>query len=191
VYLRPVDVDKFGDVWEYRPAEHKTANREQDRIVYIGPRGQDILRPYLLRGAEEFCFSPRDSEEKRRAIRYEARLTPMSCGNTIGTNRVRRPKRVVGQRYTPQSYLYAVRRACDRAFPVPDDIADDVAAAEKWRSDHRWSPNRLRHALATKVRREFDIEAAKVLLGHSQINISGHYAEQDRRRAIEVSKRIG
>jgi integrase len=192
VILRPCDVDRSGDVWEYRPVEHKTANRDQDRIIYIGPRGQAVLRQYLLRDTEAFCFSPRDSEAKRLADRHEARKVPLSCGNRPGTNRVRhKPQRRAGQRYTPQSYLYAVRRACDKAFPVPADIADDAAAVEKWHRDHRWSPNRLRHALATKVRREFDIESAKVLLGHSQINMSGHYAEQDRRRAIEVAKKIG
>jgi integrase len=190
--LRPCDVDRSGEIWEFRPVEHKNANREQDRIVYVGPKGQGILLPYLLRDSEAFCFSPSDSEAKRLAARHEARKTPLSCGNSIGTNRVRHmARRRAGDRYTPQSYNYAVRRACDRAFPVPEDIAEDPQAVKAWHADHRWSPNRLRHAMATKVRREFDIESAKVLLGHSQVNMSGHYAEQDRRRAIEVAKQIG
>jgi integrase len=191
VIMRPADIDRSGPVWEYRPTTHKNANREQDRIVYIGPRAQEILRPYLLRDSEAFCFSPADSEAKRRAGLHEARRTPMSCGNRPGSNRTAKPKRKAGERYTPQSYLVAVRRACDRAFPVPDDLADDPAAAEKWRADHRWSPNQLRHAMATRVRREAGIEAAKTLLGHSQLNTTGIYAEQDRQRAIEVAKMIG
>jgi integrase len=189
--IRPCDVDRTGEVWEYHPTEHKNANREQDRIVYIGPHGQDILRPFLLRSAETFCFSPRDSETKRRAAVHAQRRTPLSCGNVPGSNRKQRPKRQAGERYTPQSYLYAVRRACDRAFPVPKDIADDPVAVAKWRNDHRWRPNQLRHSLATRVRREFDIESAKVLLGHSQVNMSGHYAELDRQRAIKVAREIG
>jgi integrase len=190
--VRPCDVDRSGEVWEYKPAEHKNANREQDRIVYIGPRGQDILRPYLLRAADAYCFSPRDSEAKRLAERYAARKTPLSCGNVPGSHRVRhKPMVRAGERYTPQSYLYAVRRACEKAFPVPVEIADDPAAVEAWHHDHRWSPNQLKHAMGTRVRREFDIDAAKTLLGHSQLNTTGIYAEQDRRRAIEVAKRIG
>ena len=46
--LRPCDVDRTSDVWEYRPVEHKTSHRDQDRIVCIGPIGQEILRPFLL-----------------------------------------------------------------------------------------------------------------------------------------------
>jgi integrase len=192
VILRPCDVDRSGDVWEYRPAEHKNAHRELDRVVYIGPRGQEILRPYLLRGAEAFCFSPLESEASRRAATHAARKSPLSCGDKPGTNRVRhKPKRRAGEQYTPQSYLRAVKRACDQAFPVPDEFADDPGASTDWQTKHRWSPNRLRHALATKVRREFDIDAAKTLLGHTQLNTTGIYAEQDRRRAIEVAKMIG
>jgi integrase len=189
--MRPCDVDRTREVWEFRPGEHKNTNREQDRIVYVGPKGQTILRPYLLRNSEAFCFSPRDSECKRRGAAHAARRTPITCGNVPGSNRKRRPKRQPGDRYTPQSYLYAVRRACDKAFPVPKEIADDTAAAATWRKEHRWRTSQLRHGLASRVRREFDIESVKVLLGHSQVNMSGHYAELDRRRAIKVAKAIG
>jgi integrase len=189
--IRPADIDRSGDVWQYQPSEHKNQNREQERIVYIGPRAQEILCPYLLRDAEAFCFSPADSEAKRRAALHEARRTPLSCGNRPGTNRKARPQRKVGERYTPQSYLVAVRRACDRAAPVPGELADDPIAVAKWQREHRWSPNQLRHQMATRVRREAGIDAAKTLLGHSQLNTTGIYAEQDRQLAIEVSRKIG
>jgi hypothetical protein len=45
--------------------------------------------------------------------------------------------------------------------------------------------------MATKVRRDFGIESAKVLFGNSQVNVTGHYAEQDRKRAVHVAKLIG
>ncbi|MFO1095031.1 MAG: hypothetical protein U0992_17250 [Planctomycetaceae bacterium] len=53
------------DVWLYRPDTHKTEHHERDRIIPIGPKGQDILRPYLLREKETHCFRPVDSEEAR------------------------------------------------------------------------------------------------------------------------------
>ncbi len=146
--MRPADIDRTADVWQYQPTQHKNQNREQERIVYIGPRAQEILRPYLLRDSEAFCFSPADSEAKRRAELHLARKTPLSCGNRPGS-KVPRTKRQVGERYTPQSYLVAVRRASDKAFPVPDDLADDPEAVAKWEREHRWSPNQLRHAMAT------------------------------------------
>ena len=189
--LRPADLDRSGDVWEYRPAEHKNAHRGQERTVYLGPQAQDVLRPYLLRPADAFCFCPREAEARRRAEVSEHRKTPLSCGNRAGTNRQRRPRRRPGDRYTPGSYQYAVRRACDKAFPASKEVADDPMALTAWQAKHRWTPHQLRHGLATKVRREFDIEAAKTLLGHSQINTTGIYAEQDRRRAIEVVRLIG
>jgi site-specific recombinase XerD len=65
------------------------------------------------------------------------------------------------------------------------------AAAKKWRKEHRWSPNQLRHSLGTKARKEFGIETAKVLLGHSQLSTTGIYAEQDKQRAVEAARRIG
>jgi integrase len=189
--LRPADIDRSTDVWQYQPSQHKNQNREMERTVFIGPLGQEILRPYLLRDAEAFCFSPADSEAKRRAAQHEARTTPLSCGNKPGTNRKAKPKRKVGERYNPQSYLTAVRRACDSAFTVPDDLAEDAEAIAKWQREHRWSPNQLRHSMATRVRREAGIEVVKTLLGHSQLNTSGIYAENDQQRAIEVVRMIG
>jgi integrase len=191
VILRPCDIDRSGDMWEYRPAEHKNAHRDQERTVYLGPQAQDVLRPYLLRPADAYCFSPREVERQRRAQLSANRKTPLSCGNRPGTNRRRNAKRPPGDRYTTASYHYAIRRACDKAFPVPEDLNDDKSAIAEWRKSHRWTPHQLRHGLATKVRRDFDIESAKVLLGHSQINTTGIYAEQDRRKAIEVTRLIG
>jgi integrase len=189
--LRPGDVDRSGEVWEYVPAEHKTAHHEHERLICIGPRGQDILRPYLLRAADAYCFSPKESAAWHRSQRHEARKTPLSCGNVPGSNVKRKPKRSPRDRYDVAAYRRAIHRACDDAFPVPEDIAGDPAAVEKWQSDHRWSPHQLRHSMATRVRKEFDLEAAKAVLGHSAANISGIYAEIDRQRAVEVAKRIG
>ena len=47
--LRPCDVDTAGPVWQYRPSHHKTNHKGKERVVFIGPKGQDVLRPYLLR----------------------------------------------------------------------------------------------------------------------------------------------
>jgi integrase len=191
VIIRPADVDRSSDVWEYRPADHKTAHVGKDRTVYLGPKAQDVLRPFLLRAAEAYCFSPVEAMREHQAARAANRKTPLSCGNRAGTNRQRKPKRSPAERYTTLSYAAAVRRGCERAFPVPDELTADPAAAATWQREHRWAPNQLRHSLATRVRREFDLDAAKTLLGHSQIGTTQLYAEKDRRRAIEVIRQIG
>jgi integrase len=189
--LRPGDLDRSGEVWEYSPMQHKGELYDRERCIYIGSKGQHALLPFLLRPAESFCFSPADSMAWHRAERHAARRTAQSCGNSIGTNRKRRPKRSPGDKYDVASYRRAIHRACDLAFRAPAEIEGDKSAIEKWQSDHRWSPHQLRHSMATQVRKEFDIEAAKAVLGRAATNVTGIYAEADRQRAIEVAKLIG
>lgn len=45
--MRVGEVDTTGAVWLYRPRCHKNSWRGHDRVVTIGPQGQDILRLFL------------------------------------------------------------------------------------------------------------------------------------------------
>lgn len=205
--LRPCDVDMSGEVWLYRPETHKTEHHGRERIIPIGPKGQDILRPYLLREKESHCFSPADSERKRREELHECRSTPLSYGNRPGTNRKRKPKRSAGEQYTADSYRRAIHRACDLAFPAPEPLCrrnDETQGAwldrltekqraelEKWQSEHRWSPNRLRHSAGTEIRKRFGLEAAQVILGHASADVTQVYAERDLQRAVEIMREVG
>ena len=76
--LRPCDVDTSEAVWSYRPESHKTEHHGRDRVIFIGPKGQDVLRPYLLRDKTAYCFVPAESERKRNAMRRENRQSPMT-----------------------------------------------------------------------------------------------------------------
>ena len=205
--LRPCDVDMSGDVWLYRPESHKTEHHDRDRIIAIGPKAQDVLRPYLLRDEQTYCFAPSDSERKRRRAQHEQRVTPLKYGNRPGTNRKRKPKVSVGDCYTNDSYRRAVHRACDLAFPADEPLAQrpkETAKAwrerltneqreelQRWQSSHRWSPNQLRHAAATEIRRQFGLEAAQVTLGHSNANVTQIYAERDLSKAAEIMRQVG
>ena len=60
--MRPGDIDRSGEVWKYTPAEHKTEHHGHRRLIIIGPKGQAILHPYLLRSKEAYCFSPQEAE---------------------------------------------------------------------------------------------------------------------------------
>ena len=66
--LRPCDVDTSGEVWAYRPESHKTEHHGRDRVIFLGPKAQDVLRPYLLRDKTAYCFVPAESERKRNAL---------------------------------------------------------------------------------------------------------------------------
>lgn len=54
--MRPCDVERTGDVWIYRPETHKTEHQDQLQVIFIGPRAQSILAPYLGRQLTEYCF---------------------------------------------------------------------------------------------------------------------------------------
>ena len=34
------DIEMSGEVWEYRPQEHKTKHHGRQRLIFIGPKGQ-------------------------------------------------------------------------------------------------------------------------------------------------------
>ncbi len=205
--MRPADIDRTGEVWQYRPKSHKTAYRGRERIIFVGPQGQAILLRYLARDAEAFCFAPCDSEAKRRAAVHTVRVTPLSCGNRPGTNRRRKPQHRPGDQYLVDAYRRAIHRACDAAFPPPGDLAQrpgetfaawqrrltDQQRAElrQWQSDHRWSPNRLRHSAATEIRRRFGLDAAATILGHAKADVTQVYAERDYAKAADVARQIG
>jgi integrase len=187
--IRPMDVDRSGEVWVYRPASHKTEHHGKERFIFIGPKAQSVLMPYLLRPADAYCFSPADSEKQRLAELHAARVTPMSCGNKPGSNRVRRAKKRPGDRYTKDSYNRAITRAITAANAARKKAAAEIGVQPVLLAS--WSPNRLRHAAATEVRRQFGLEAAQVTLGHSKANTTEIYAERDHDLARTVALRIG
>jgi len=43
--IRPIDVDRSGEVWTYRPESHKTEHHGRQRIIYVGPQAQEVLAP--------------------------------------------------------------------------------------------------------------------------------------------------
>ena len=197
--LRPRDLDRSGDVWIFRPQWHKTEHHGRGRIVLIGPQAQAILLRYLARDADMYCFRPVDSEAKRRAAQHAVRKTLLSHGNRPGTNVKRHPRVQPGDRYDVAAYRRAIHRACDLAFCHPEMLgvnerelsASQLIELKKWRSSHRWSPNRLRHAAATTIRKQFGLEAAQVILGHAAANITELYAERDLAKGVEVARLLG
>jgi integrase len=187
--LRPADIDRSEDIWWFVPLEHKTEHHGRQRVITIGLRAQEIIRPFLDRDDEAFCFSPCDSEVQRRAKQHAARKTSLKQGHRPGTNRKEAPKRRPKERYTNDSYRRAIHRACDAAFPPPKEMPE--TEVKKWQSEHRWSPNQLRHSAATEIRKRFGLEAASVILGHSNPSVTLTYAERDLQQAAEIMREIG
>jgi integrase len=187
--MRTCDIDTTGPVWTYKPASHKTAHHGHQRTIFIGPKAQQVLRPFLKPlNPTAYLFSPRESEADRRAALSDARKTPPCCGNSVGSNRKRRPKKQPGERYSSGSYRKAVIHATDRAdlwAKAGMVIENDVRIVP------RWHLHQLRHGFASLVRRDFNLDSARTLLGHRTATVTETYSEPDMAHARSVVAVIG
>jgi integrase len=177
VGMRAIDIDRSGLIWEYRPPHHKTEHHEdngmdRERIVFLGPRAQTLLKPHLTLNVTDYLFSPIRSESIRNALRRDTRQSPMtpSQARRRARGRKRAPLRDL---YDVASYRRAIRRACEAAG-VP-----------------LWSPNQLRHSRGTEIRKRYGLEASQAVLGHSELGVTQVYAEVDREAARRVMAEIG
>jgi integrase len=170
--MRAIDLTMTGAVWTYRPESHKNKHRGLDRVIYLGPQAQGIIKPFLTTNLEGYLFSPRAYVEELHRRRAEGRKTKRTPSEAM-RRRKAKPKRAPGERYNRRSYYYAVLRACKKAN-VPG-----------------WSPLQLRHAAATSIRARYGLEAAKAILGHSRVETAEIYAARDLGRAKEIMREIG
>ena len=65
------------------------------------------------------------------------------------------------------------------------------AELRKWIADHRWHPHQLRHSAATRLRREYGLEAAQVILGHKTLTVTQVYAEKNVEAAARIMSEVG
>jgi len=181
ISVRACDLDTSGEIWIYMPESHKTQHHGKARVICIGPAGQTVLQEHMTTDLQAYVFGTVKSGGKKP--------------------------------YRRDSYTNAIVRGCELAFDMPDElryVSRHVARqksltneerealrvkllkeAAKWRAEHCWSPNQLRHNFATRARREFGIEAARVTLGHSSAVTSEIYAERDLDAARAVVAKIG
>ena len=54
--MRRGDIDTSGDVWRYVPSNHKTEHKGRERAIFLGPRAQAILAPFMERDAADHLF---------------------------------------------------------------------------------------------------------------------------------------
>jgi integrase len=181
VQMRAIDIDMTGPVWEYRPPRYKTEhhNEENDpdreRVVYLGPKAQALLKPYLTLNVTGYLFSPKRSEAERLAKRHQERKTPPWESHQKYQERKRKARKraPMRERYDVASYRRAIRRACLRAaIPI-------------------WFPLQLRHTRGTEIRKRYGLEASQAALGHRELGSTQVYAEVDQEVARKVMAEIG
>ena len=209
--MRAIDINMQGKIWEYRPHSHKTEHHEKERVIFLGPHAQEIIKPWLKADLHAYLFSPKDARAWSEARRVKNRKTPKP---KMGRKkpRKRQPMRVPGDRYDNHAYDHAIRRGCQLAFGMPPQLRNIpsakkvaggkakidaaerkrlLALATEWRRKNCWHPNQLRHTAATRIRAAYGIELARIILGHSSAVTSEIYAEIDREKAKEVMAKMG
>jgi integrase len=205
--LRRSDIDIGGAIWLYQPTQHKGTWRGKSRTVAIGPKAQELLKEFFAPNITDYLFSPQRAVKEVIAERAEKRKTPRWPSHMKRNVDKRKNTRKLKERYTKGSYELAVDRGCDRAFPAPDPLgqregetiatwnarltAEQKTELKAWQKSHRWSPNQLRHAHGTKVRKAFGLEAAGAALGHSKMSATEVYAERDAQLAATVAAKLG
>ena len=164
--LRPCDLTEGDGVWYYAPLVHKTEHLDREKCIVIGPLAMAVLRPFLDRDPDAYCFSPAESVTWQHE---RSRTRPAKPGTAA-----RSPEEYVNAKYTRHSYRTVVQRACRRAkVPV-------------------WSPRQLRHTRASQIRAAFgNLEAAKAVLGHTDTRVTEMYAERDLKLAADVMRKMG
>lgn len=171
VTLRPTDINTSGNVWTYRPIRHKTKHHGHDRIIYFGPKAQDVLQPLLQSRTkiDAYLFDPREGYAQRKA----AHATKGKPRRANQKRNAKSSEREIGEHYTTASYRRAIAYGCKRA------------------GIDTWNPHQLRHAAATSWRAAYGPDAALTLLGDKSSNMVEVYAARDHQTAIRIASEVG
>jgi integrase len=164
------DLDRSKDVWIYTPSSHKTEHHDKTRKIPIGPKAQEVLKPWFRADPTAPLFSPRRTMEGvwTGMKRPDSKRKPRPS-----ERRKEKPKKAPGGVYTTDTVRQAIRRACD------------AVGIEHWR------PHQLRHSYATRVREQFGLEMVQTLLGHSDPKVTEIYAQRNMAAAAAVALKIG
>jgi len=182
--MRPVDIDMTHDVWLYRPVDHKNKHRGKDRLIHLGPKCQEAIKPFLVnRPVDAYLFSPVEAVNEQQA-EAKSRRRPGQRATP------RKTSRRVGPRYTRSSYRVAIQRACDIADRQARQEAVEAGGSDPGRMVPRWHPHQLRHSGATKAREVCDLETASAVMG-STVEAGQIYAQRNQSLAREYARNFG
>jgi integrase len=179
VGMRAIDIDMSGTIWEYRPRRYKTEHKSDDpgreRVVFLGPRAQAVLKSFLTLNVTDYLFNPTRAEQQRRAEQRLKRKTPLYASHVKyqARNKSGHKRAAIRDRYEVASYRRVIRRACLKAgIPI-------------------WCPLQLRHSAGTEIRKRFGLEASQAVLVHAELGVTQVYAEVDRETARRVMGEVG
>jgi integrase len=173
-----IEIQDANRPWVYQPQKHKTMNHGHQRLVLIGPRAQEILRPFLKPDVQAYIFSPSQAQAERNAAKRTARKNPVQPSQV--SRKKLHPRRQPGERYNVASYRRALNYATKLAIEAGELPQGTV-----------WHPHQLRHNCATRIRRQYSLDAVRATLGHRSLVQSAEYAELDRELAAATAAGVG
>jgi integrase len=167
--MRPCDVDRSKEVWEYKPTEYKTDEIDAadgvEQPVCIGPLAQEVLLPFLDRDPEAFVFDPRESIAWANKQRWEKSKAARRTSP--------KTSRVVRCRYDADSFRRAIARGARKA------------------GVKHWFPYQLRHSRGTATRKAYQLEGAQSVLRQRNAKTAGIYAERNLDLARKIARETG
>ncbi len=182
--MRPMDIDRSGEVWLYRPAKFKTKHLGYKRVIAIPPIAQKLLLPFLDRAPDAYVFSPREALRcKHDAMRKEStRKTPvypseLRARAKRAETKVRKTTRVVGTRYNRVSYRQAITNAIRKA-------------KRKGVTIPHWHPHQLRHAIVTFISNQLGPREAQYYAGHKRMETTKIYDSMQVRDLVEIARQL-
>jgi integrase len=179
VIMRAIDIDRAGPVWLYRPAAHKTQHHGHERVIPIGPKGQEIIKRHLRPNVEAYLFSPADSVAELRVRQRQGRKSKVQPSQR--DRRKTHPQKRPGDHYTTRTYGATLHQAIERHNrKVPAE-----------RQIPHWHLHQLRHLRALELKREFGLDVARAVLGHRSPTLTEHYATLDVAAAAQAMAKLG
>lgn len=170
--MRWEEVERVGDVWTFRPEQHKTRHHGRRRVIPLGPRAQAVLAAWQAdRPTVGRVFCAAAERERRYAEMRAKRKTKVQPSQA--SRKKAKPKKTPQPGYTPLALAHAVAAACRRG-KVP-----------------HWHPNQLRHLVLTEVREKFGLDAAQVIGGHARADVTQVYATIEAKKGAEVAAQVG
>jgi integrase len=190
--MRPIDIDQSELIWSYSIPAHKNSWRGHKRVVPLGPKAQQILKPFLDRNLESYLFSPAEAEawrDEQRFLLRNRKTKVYLCELKRRTQRKsitarKKPKKAPGHQYDIDSYRRSIKYGIAK-------INRERVKLQTEEIIPSWHPYQLRHTFATRLRKQFGVEAAQLGLGHARTDIVEIYAEKNHAMLVDIMAQCG
>lgn len=169
------DLDTSGEIWLYKPVQHKGTWRGHEKEVALGKPEQEIIGPRLAgKSPENAVFSPKDTEAEKKERDAEKRQTPMTPSQRArAERRAKNPKTRIREHYDSGSYARSIKRSIEAANKTLEDPIP------------HWTPYQLRHAAVTEISETDGLDVARAVAGQKTINITQRYNHADKKIALK------